>query len=44
MTPLEEKEIMQKHFIRKHGVRSSVLDTVIEEIRKLKKEGDKAKK
>ena len=27
---LQEKEVMQKHFIREHGYRSSVFDILIE--------------
>jgi len=44
MTALEEKELMQKHFIRKYGVRSSILDVVIEVLKKEEKnKNDKRK-
>ena len=37
MTPLEEKELMQKYFIRKYGKRNTVLDVVIKELKVLEK-------
>ena len=35
MSALEEKELMQKYFIRKYGVRNSILDVVIKELKVL---------
>lgn len=35
MTPLEEKEQMQKIFVRRHGLKSSTLAVVIECLKEL---------
>ena len=36
---LQEKEIMQKHFVREHGFRSSIIDLLIEHFKEqLKKQ------
>lgn len=38
ITALEEKQLMQKYFIVRFGVRSSILDCVIETLKELEKQ------